>query len=65
MKPPLSPRQRQVLREYIAGRADKETAERLRLSVRTVRFHFAAAMQKAQARTRGQLVAEFIEFEED
>ena len=43
---PLTPREREVLKEVTEGRTSKEIAERLRVSVRTVETHRKRIMQK-------------------
>jgi DNA-binding NarL/FixJ family response regulator len=52
----LSPQQERVLRLHAHGMADKEIADRLGLSLRTVRAHMHSAMARLGARTRGQAV---------
>ena len=52
--PKLSPQQERVLSLHAHGLMDKEIAERLGLSLRTVRAHMHAAMVRLGARTRGE-----------
>jgi two-component system response regulator FixJ len=47
----LKPRERDILRGLVAGLANKEIAERLALSVRTVEMHRARMMKSLQARS--------------
>jgi DNA-binding NarL/FixJ family response regulator len=53
-RPKLSPQQERVLSLHAHGLADKEIAERLGLSLRTVRAHMHGAMARLGARTRGE-----------
>lgn len=53
----LSRRRAEVLTLAAAGLTDKEIAARLRIRVRTVRFHFAAGCAVLEARTRLQAIA--------
>lgn len=52
----LTPRQRQVLELVAAGRANKEIAARLRISVKTVEFHKSNLMARLGLRTTADLV---------
>lgn len=54
--PDLTPRQRQVLELIAAGRANKEIAHRLRISVKTVEFHKTNLMARLGLRTTADLV---------
>lgn len=56
-RPPLSPREQQVLSLLAQGCRGTETAEKLGLSGETVRTHVRNAMNKLDARTRAQAVA--------
>ena len=58
---PLSAAERKVLDRLAAGRAAKQAAGDLFLSVSTVRSHIAAAKRKTGARTLEQLVALYSE----
>ena len=58
---PLSPAERKVLDLVAAGRAPKQAARDLVLSVTTVRSHLASAKRKTGARTLEQLVALYSE----
>lgn len=53
--PPLSPRERAVLRHLVAGRINKEIAETLGLSVKTVETFRARLMKKTGARNTADL----------
>lgn len=50
--PPLTPREREVLRLVAQGRANKEIALALAVSERTVKFHVSAVMVKLGAANR-------------
>lgn len=52
----LTPRERDVLREILSGRSNKETARLLGLSPRTVEVHRARIMQKIGAQSLPDLV---------
>jgi FixJ family two-component response regulator len=52
----LTPREREVLDKIVAGRLNKEIAEELTLSPRTVEKHRAALMAKMRAETAADLV---------
>ena len=52
----LTPRQLQVFRLMASGLIDKEIAEKLGLSKRTVESHVATGMRRARARTRAHYV---------
>jgi DNA-binding CsgD family transcriptional regulator len=49
---PLSPREMDVIRLVVAGKADREIAETLFVSVRTVEHHVARILAKLDVRTR-------------
>ncbi|MEC3893470.1 response regulator [Nocardiopsis alba] len=51
---PLTPREREVLREVLAGRVVSETAARLCLSEGTVRNHLSSAIGKTGTRSRSE-----------
>jgi len=53
----LSAREREILRLIAQGRTNKEIAERLSLSVRTVERHRSSIMNKIGLQTRAELVA--------
>ena len=53
----LSPREREVLRLIAKGRTNKEIAEQLSLSVRTVERHRSSIMNKIGLQNRAELVA--------
>jgi DNA-binding CsgD family transcriptional regulator len=52
----LTPREKQVLEHVLAGHPNKETAEKLMISRRTVEHHRAAVMQKTGARSVPELM---------
>lgn len=52
----LTPRERQVMELVSAGRAHREIAEKLGISVRTVEVYKSRLMEKLQARTIADLV---------
>lgn len=56
-RPLLTTRERQVLALVAHGHTDKEAAERLSLSVRTVQNHLAAVRRKTGLRRRSELVS--------
>lgn len=55
----LTPRQRDVLRLLVLSRTDREIAEELFLSQRTVNGHVRAILTKLGARTRRDAIAQF------
>src|SRR5262245_46549616 len=52
----LTPRERDVLREVIAGRLNKQIADRLSISEATVKQHRGQVMEKPEARSVAELV---------
>jgi two-component system response regulator NreC len=54
---PLSPREQAILRLIYKGRTNKQIAEELFLSVRTVERHRSSIMRKAGLENRAELVA--------
>jgi DNA-binding NarL/FixJ family response regulator len=56
-KPPLSPRERQVLELLSTGYIYKEIADQLHIGVETVRTHVKSICQKMHARNRLEAVA--------
>lgn len=52
----LTPREYDVLRQVVEGLSNREIAERLNLSRKTVEVHRAKVMQKMQANTLSQLI---------
>ncbi|CAB4933857.1 unannotated protein [freshwater metagenome] len=54
-RPPITPRQREVVALVIEGCTNVEIAGHLQISHRTVQSHVAAAMRQLEARTRTQL----------
>jgi len=59
--PPLSPRERQVLGLLVHGHTNREVADRLSLSVKTVETHRARLSEKLGLRSRADLVRFAIE----
>ncbi|HWO13919.1 MAG TPA: LuxR C-terminal-related transcriptional regulator, partial [Polyangiaceae bacterium] len=53
----LTPREAEVLREIVAGHSNKEIANDLVCSVRTVEIHVSAVLRKARASSRAELMA--------
>lgn len=53
----LTERESQIVRLMAEGLTDRQSARRLRISPRTVRFHIDNAKEKLQALNRPQLVA--------
>jgi DNA-binding NarL/FixJ family response regulator len=51
----LTDRQREILQLIVDGRANKEIADRLNLSIKTVEFHRAKIMAKLGARSAAEL----------
>ena len=51
----LTDRQREILQLIVDGRANKEIADRLNLSIKTVEFHRAKIMNKLGARSPAEL----------
>ena len=52
----LTPRERQVLAEIMAGASNKEAGRRLGISPRTVEVHRARIMEKLSAKNAADLV---------
>lgn len=52
----LSPRENEVLRELLHHRLNKEIADRLRISVRTVKFHVSSLLSKFGVGSRWDLI---------
>jgi DNA-binding CsgD family transcriptional regulator len=52
----LTPREIEVLRIVASGKADKEIATALGISVRTVRYHVSNIFRKHNVSTRAQLI---------
>ena len=57
----LTPREREVMVEVVAGRSNKEIARRLEISHRTVELHRTRMMTKMQAKSLPDLVAKAVE----
>lgn len=54
--PPITDRERQVLRDMALGHSNKETADRLSISIKTVEVHKANAMRKLSLKGRTDVV---------
>lgn len=52
----LSPREGEVLKELLHNRLNKEIADRLRISVRTVKFHVSSLLAKFGVGSRWDLI---------
>jgi FixJ family two-component response regulator len=52
----LSPREREVMDLVVSGRRNKQIADELRLSIKTVEVHRARVMEKMHAKTVAELV---------
>ena len=59
--PRLTPRESQVLPLVLHGKADKDIASELLLSLATVRFHPQNILKKYQVHTRAELLARHME----
>lgn len=51
----LSPRQKEILHSVICNRANKEIASHLNITVRTVKFHISALLNKFSVQNRTEL----------
>lgn len=60
----LTPRQREVIARLAEGRTDKEIAEELRLSVRTVNAHVAQLLTRLGVRNRAEAVGWYYRSED-
>jgi len=56
---PLSKRERQVLELLLEGSSNKEIANKVGLSERTIKFHISALLKKNECANRTQLVYKF------
>lgn len=54
--PPLSPREKEVLLQLQLGKTNKQIADQLFISERTVKFHVSAILQKLDAANRTEAV---------
>ena len=61
----LTRAERSVLELLASGRAAKQAARDLSVTLTTVRTHIAAAKRKTGARTLEQLIALFVEADND
>ena len=52
----LTHREREIVQQVAEGRINKEIAQRLNISVKTVETHRASAMRKLKLRTTADLV---------
>ena len=52
----MSPREREVMDLVVSGRRNKQIADELRLSIKTVEVHRARVMEKMHAKTVAELV---------
>lgn len=59
--PPLSPREREVLHQLQLGKTNKQIADELFISERTVKFHVSAILQKLDATNRTEAVRMALE----
>ena len=53
----LTPREREVLRELLTGRLNKQIADELEISIKTVEVHRARIYTKLKVRSAGGLAA--------
>jgi len=51
----LSPRQREILHAVVCNRANKEIADKLNITVRTVKFHISTLLSKFGVDNRAEL----------
>ena len=58
--PPLTPRQREILRCVAQGLTNRETAHRLKISVRTVEVHRFNLMRRLGVRNVAQLLRQAL-----
>ncbi|MBE0510384.1 MAG: response regulator transcription factor [Chromatiales bacterium] len=61
----LTPREREVMREVVAGSPNKVIATRLGVSLKTVESHRARVMEKLEAGSVSQLVRMCLELDKD
>jgi DNA-binding NarL/FixJ family response regulator len=52
----LRPREREVLELMVAGLRNREIAERLFITVRTVKFHVSNILRKFDAQSRAEVI---------
>ena len=57
----LTPREREVLRQVVAGRLNKQIAADLGITQKTIKVHRARAMEKMEAASLAQLVRKTLE----
>lgn len=58
----LTKREEEILKLAANGLADKEIAERIYISVRTVNAHFARIYLKNSAKNRAEAVAKYYQY---
>ena len=56
----LTPREQEILTELSKGYRDKEIADRLSISIPTVRTHIRHIYERLQVRSRAEAVAKFL-----
>lgn len=59
-RPPLSPRQKQILRLVMRGKADKQILSELGISASTLKNHLSRIFLKLGANSRAHAVALFL-----
>ena len=52
----LRPREREVLELMVAGLRNREIAQRLFITVRTVKFHVSSILRKFNAQSRAEVI---------
>lgn len=56
--PGLTPREDQIVEELLLGQSNREIADKLRMSEKTVKYHMTQIMQKLNVRNRLEVVIE-------
>ncbi len=64
MKQILTPREKEIFDQLIAGKNSQEIAEYFFISDKTVRNHISNVMQKLEVKTRYQAIIELIKIGE-